>query len=325
VLETGAPTTAAPRVERELFVRRLVATQFTGVDAPDSVIIELLGSMRDVAFRKNKTVFDRGRKPDWFYIVRTGAIELRAGDKPPWKFTAGGTIGIIDALIGRPYERDAIALSDTACLAIRTADYFEMLEDHSAFAREVVAFQALRLQQRHLELPEPETRFRMPSDWRLLRPDAKELGLVERLLVLRKVPAFARSTIQPLVNLARRASSIHFAPGDVIFTEDEESETFWAIAAGKVEIRRDGGPVVVRGPGELIESFAAFGHSRRQYTATAVEPVIMLAIDKDVLFDRMEEHFELTRSVMAYIAAKWEVINQSAVVAQDSSTLQGGG
>jgi CRP-like cAMP-binding protein len=111
----------------------------------------------------------------------------------------------------------------------------------------------------------------------------------------------------------------------VIFRESDEAEHFWVIASGRVAISRDGDDIVERGPGELIESFAAFGHSRRQYTATAVEPVIMLAIDKDVLFDRMEEHFELTRSVMAYIAAKWEVINQSAVVAQDSSTLQGGG
>lgn len=325
MLETGAPT-AVPRVERELFVRRLVATQFTGVDAPDSVIIELLAAMRDVEFRRRQKVFERGRNPDWFYIVRSGAIELVHADQSPWKFTAGSTIGIIDALIDRPYQRSAVALSDSACLAIRTADYFEMLEDHSAFAREVVAFQAVRLQQRHLELPEPETRFRSPSsNWRLLRPDAKELGLVEKLLVLRKVPAFATSTIQPLVSLAKRAKSIHYAEGDVIFSEDEESETFWAIAAGRVEINRGGSRVVERGPGELIESFAAFGHVRRQYTATATRPVIMLAIDKDVLFDRMEEHFELTRSVMAYIASKWDVINQSAVDAQASSTLQGGG
>jgi hypothetical protein len=39
----------------------------------------------------------------------------------------------------------------------------------------------------------------------------------------------------------------------------------------------------------------------------------------------MEEHFELTRSVMAYIAAKSDVINQSQVSAQESSTLHGGG
>ena len=325
MLETSAPTTAVPRVERELFVRRLVATQFTGVDAPDSVIIELLGSMRDVEFRKKQVVFEAGRNPDWFYIVRTGAIELRHDGQAPWKFTAGSTIGIIDALIDRPYQRHAVALTDAACLAIRTAEYFEMLEDHSAFAREVVAFQALRLQQKHLELPEPETRFRRPSQWRLLRPGAKELGLVEKLLVLRKVPAFATSTIQPLVSLAKRARSIQFEPGSVIFEEGEESETFWAIAAGKVKISRGGKTLVERGAGELIESFAAFGHTRRQYTATATEPVIMVAVEKDVLFDRMEEHFELTRSVMAYIAAKWDLINQSSVEAQQSSTLQGGG
>lgn len=325
MLETSAPS-AVPRVERELFVRRLVATQFTGVDAPDSVIIELLGSMREVEFRKKQTVFERGRHPDWFYILRSGAIELVHEDQAPWKFTAGATIGIIDALIDRPYQRTAVALSDSACLAMRSADYFEMLEDHAAFAREVVAFQALRLQQRHLELPEPQRRFRRPSrEWRLLRPGAKELGLVERLLVLRKVPAFSTSTIQPLVSLAKRAKSIHFSSGDVIFKEGDESETFWVIAAGRVKISRGGSKVVERGPGELIESFAAFGAARRQYTATAVVPVTMLAIDKDVLFDRMEEHFELTRSVMAYIASKWDVINQSSVDAQSSSTLQGGG
>lgn len=324
MLETSAPTTV-PRVERELFVRRLVASQFTGVDAPDSVISELLGSMRDVEFRKRQTVFERGRNPDWFYIIRSGVVELRQDDLPPWKFTAGGTFGIIDMLISRPYQRDAVALEATSCLAMRSADYFEMLEDHSAFAREVVAFQALRLQQRHLELPQPEKRFGRPSDWRLLRPNAKELGLVERLLVLRKVPAFSASTIQPLVSLARRASSISFAPGDVIFREGQEAESFWVIAAGRVAISRDGETIVERGPGELIESFAAFGNHRRQYTSTAVTAVVMVAVDKEVLFDRMEEHFELTRSVMAYIAAKWDLINQSTVLAQDTSTLHGGG
>lgn len=323
MLETAAPTTV-PRVERELFVRRLVATQFTGVDAPDSVINELLSSMRDVQFHKRQTVFERGRNPDWFYIIRSGAIELRQEGKPPWKFTTGATFGIIDAMIRRPYQRDAVALDDSSCLAIRTADYFEMLEDHSSFAREVVAFQALRLQQRHLELPQPEKRFARPSEWRLLRPGAKKLGLVERLLVIRKVPAFASSTIQPLVSLAKRATSIVFAPGDVIFREGDEAENFWVIAAGRVAISRDGEEIVERGPGELIESFAAFGHQRRQYTSSAVTDVVMLALDKEVLFDRMEEHFELTRSVMAYVADEWARINQSDAMESGRSTLEGG-
>lgn len=312
-----------PEVERELFVRKLVTAQMAGTDPPESVVAQLIRAMREVHFRAQEVVFARGRSPEWLYVIRAGAIELRRDGEPTWKFTGGSTVGGIDALIGRAHERDAIAIENTSCLAIRSADYFDVLEDHPQFCHQVVAHQAMVLQQKHLELPEPDKRLSKPRGWRLIRPGARELGIVERLLVLHKVPAFAGSSIQPLVSLAERAGSRAIDEGAVLFRQGDQAGTFWVIASGTVEISRDRRRHAVRGAGELIESFASFGHAVRQYTARALAPLVMVAIDKEELFDRMEEHFELTRSVMAYIARAREALNRSE--AEGRSTLQGAG
>jgi CRP-like cAMP-binding protein len=314
---------ASPPVERELFVRQLVATRMAGVDPPESVIAQLTSTFREVRFRKKSVVYERGRHADWFYIIRAGAIELRRDGEPTWKLTDGSTIGILDTLIGRPYERDAVAIADTSCLAIRAQEYFEILEDHPHFSYAVMSFQASRLHLRQLEIGE-SPRPAQPSTWRLLRPGAADLGVVERALVLRKVAAFARSSIQALVSLAERARSESVPRAGVLFRQGEESGTFVAVASGEVSLDRGGAEVARRGPGELVEGLAAFAHEHRQYTATAVEPVVLITIEKDELFDRMEEHFELTRSVMAYVADEWERINRSDAMESGRSTLEGG-
>ncbi len=311
-------------IERELFVRRLASMELAGVDPPESFVNRLLLAARDADFAPGETLFEAGSASDRIYMIRSGVVDLVKEGENPWRFV-DGAVGILDAIIGRLRSRTAVAVERTSCLSVHIDDYFAMLEDHVNFSHQVIRFQAARLHSFHRELPNKEGRFSRPANWRLVRSGARSLGMVERLIVLRQAPAFSSSSIQALVTLAAQARSEHFDSGTVLFRQGDHSNRMAVVAEGRVEIESDGKREAVRGPGELIESYAAFGHQRRLYTAKATTPVVLVSVNEGELFDRMEEHFELTRSVMGYLARKFEQINDSMAARTGSFKVAGTG
>ena len=308
-------------LERELFFRQLPGLRLSGAPPPESMVVAMLGASKDVHHNKGEHLFEEGDPSERIFFLQQGEVELIAEDAVPWKFATWDALGILDSLIGRHHQRTAIAVTPVSSVCIHAEDYFAILEDHVRYTQGLLRNRANWIYENHSKLPNRKERYSMPMKRRLVRKDAVNLGMVERLLILRKVPAFARSSIQPLVSLATGAISESYPKGAVLFREGDVSNRFWVVADGRVEISRDGVREAERGPGELVESAAAFGHLERQFTAKAATDILLVVIEEEELFDRMEEHFELMRSVLAYLAVKWEQVNEAlALGAAETST-----
>ena len=302
-------------VEHELFLR-----QMSSIEPSPNVVNQLLSILRPFICRRGHQFYRRGSAAQYIYFIKQGQVELAAEDGAPWKFSANSVVGILDAIIGRSHTRTATAMTDVEALQLRTDDYYDLLEDNFEFCQLIISDNSTDLLHRSMTL-NPRRLLRGRAEHILVAERVRPFSMVERLLVLRKVTAFLRGSTQALVGLAEQARESQWKAGEVLFREGDPSDNFWVIASGRVQIQRKEPPFEVeRGPGDLVEAYAAFGSKHRAFTATATTPITVLDIHREDLFDQMEAHFELTRSVLAFLASEREKFNQLVANTPDYPT-----
>jgi CRP-like cAMP-binding protein len=346
------------RVERELMVRAGFLAQVSA-----SQVSQLVDHVRDRGFAAGEPLFTQGTPARQLFVIADGEVEV---DGPtPHRLGRGDAVGIIDVALDRCHARTATAVGAVHALALDARDYFEFLEDHPDLALALVAQLAGDLHGQHLALPYPE-RFLGPPRAPLLPAGVRPDTIVERLPVIRHLRPFLRASVQAQVNLADDARDRQLAAGDVLFRAGDPADVVWMIARGTIALGRAGDddlptppprlakgtapvaavsddgvvprPPVLRpgsavvhrllsGPGDLVEHSASLAGGARRFTATALADTVLLGIDREALHDRMEEHFDLVRSVLAFLAGEQERIghvraHQTAAVGAEPPSLR---
>jgi len=285
-------------VQRQLFLRTMSVARPAGGSTE-----ALAKMMRDVFFPAGSKLYSQGEPPEDIYFIVSGSAELRAPDVPPVSFDDRSVLGVMDMLQDIPHARDAVAVTDVRALAIRTEDWLELLEDNFEFSRSAIVNISESSQGIGKELGDAAG-FAEPAGGEGEAPPSRPLNVVERLLVLRALPAFARTRIQALTSLAEIASEVRLSPGEVLFREREPQAAIFAIAIGSVELVSETPAVRARfGPRSLVAGPAAFAPTAG-YTASARAPSVLLKIAREDLFDVMEDKFEVARSVLAFLATE---------------------
>jgi AAA family ATP:ADP antiporter len=113
---------------------------------------------------------------------------------------------------------------------------------------------------------------------------------VDTILALRSLDFFAGLTTRQLAELARVVSERHVESGTVIVRENEFDDQMFFIVDGTVRITKEGAAVSALGPGEFFGEIAVFDGERRSASATADGPVHLLRLERQDLFEVMEEH-----------------------------------
>jgi CRP-like cAMP-binding protein len=289
-------------IEREIFLRSMSLGRFTGTR-------QLGRAMHDVFFEAGSVIYKEGSPADDLYFVVRGTVALTKPGEPPWEFGPRSVVGIIDADQNRPHRRTAVALTDVEALKLSSEDRLEVLEDNFEQARSLILFTSDAVHQLALTLPsggfsEPE-----PTEQEI---EPEELPLVERVLTLRDVPAFRKASIQALVSLAPVAEESRVRAGETLFRVGEVTGVFYVVARGMVELERQAPRISARfGPASIVGGSAAFGDVERSYAARAIQDSVLLRIPEEDFFDVMEDHFDLARSVFAYIAAEREAVMEA--------------
>ena len=125
--------------------------------------------------------------------------------------------------------------------------------------------------------------------------------------LLRGAGLFSAATVQSIARLAAVADEIDAAPGEALCREGDRSERLFVVASGHVEIRHASPEIVARfGPGQIVGGACAAGLAECAWTATAVTPVVALSLRREDVVDVMEDHTELTRSIMMGVSLERE-------------------
>jgi hypothetical protein len=110
-------------------------------------------------------------------------------------------------------------------------------------------------------------------DRRLRRPAGLDL--------LEAIPMFAPLTPGVLESLANSLSRVSVAAGEVVLQEGADSDRFYVIESGLVEVTQEGAVLRREGPGEFFGEIGLLRDVPRTATVTAVEDTEMLVLERE--------------------------------------------
>ncbi|MEO6029889.1 MAG: cyclic nucleotide-binding domain-containing protein [Candidatus Binatia bacterium] len=113
---------------------------------------------------------------------------------------------------------------------------------------------------------------------------------VDTILHLRSLDFFGGLTTRQLAELARVVTEQHVQSGVTIVREGEFDDQMFFIVTGQVRISKDGATVSALGPGEFFGEIAVFDGERRSASGISEGPVQLLRLERQDLFEVMEEH-----------------------------------
>jgi MFS family permease len=115
---------------------------------------------------------------------------------------------------------------------------------------------------------------------RMRRLDAR-LTAPFGLALLQGVPMFTPLTLATVEALARKLVRAAVSAGDVVLLEGEESDRFFVIESGLVEVTQGGAVLRREGPGEFFGEIGLLRDVPRTATVTAVEDTVLRTLGRD--------------------------------------------
>jgi MFS family permease len=116
------------------------------------------------------------------------------------------------------------------------------------------------------------------------------------LPLLQAIPMFAPLKPITLDTLARALDRVEVPAGRVIINEGDESDRFFVIESGRVQVTAaDGHALREEGPGEYFGEIGLLRDVPRTATITAVEPCVLLALPREDFLDAVTGQGEARR------------------------------
>ena len=130
------------------------------------------------------------------------------------------------------------------------------------------------------------------------RLGSQMLTLLEKVNVLQKAPMFQAVRTESLGRVAAIAQEVIFEPNQLLFREDDASDTMFVLLEGEVALLRNGQPAQKMSPHYVVGALGLLAGDPRSESAMAIQPTRALQIDQQEFYDAMAEDFNITRAIM---------------------------
>ncbi len=138
------------------------------------------------------------------------------------------------------------------------------------------------------------------------------IGTLERILYLKKVPAFSQLPNDSLAALAELLRERSFPKDAVVQREGEPVSRIQFVLDGYIRASRGGTPVAGAGPGTPMGALAVLARDSRGYLGIADVDSFTLELDADALFEVCEDHFVIVHRTLQYLS-RWAISVQQRV------------
>ncbi|MEO6600695.1 MAG: cyclic nucleotide-binding domain-containing protein [Polyangiaceae bacterium] len=288
----------AERVKRELLLRSLFPAM------PASMHVRFIELLEDLELAPGQLAFAQGDPPDRFLFLTEGRVALESEGMQSIEFSGFAVVGVVDAVLERPRLRACRALEPSKALVVRSADWFDLLEDNAEVARAATrnfATQLHALWQQHAKRA-PE--ISIPP--RGVRPP--KLDTYDKIVALRQADFLRRAGMQAVASLASVAETVVLNASESLFEVGDDGENFYVVATGLIELRHGSGLRFVHDAGDLVGGPAPFCGALPSYSARALSDSVVLRIQQQEFYDQAEEHGRLLRGTLAYLASQLEAL-----------------
>ena len=269
-----------------------------------SDLAPLAASLRSRKFQKGDVLLQEDQPPRSFYMLLTGSVTMIRHGLAFRTITAPGGVGFLSLLARTAGGTEAIADSAVETFELRGEALEDLFEDQFSVVLATLKFLAEALVQENVDRVPPP--YSPPDENFDLLIGARELGLVERIYLLRRTVAFRHTNVNSTARLARRLKEIRveagktmWKPGDVpegsVFVVKGRMHLAWKNTRG-TPVRQDVGPGYIVGGGESITGLP------RWNTLVADEDVVYLLGSQEALIDMFEDDTEVALQFMSMMA-----------------------
>jgi len=290
------------RVKRELLLRSLFPQM------PAAAHVRLIELLEDVNLEAGAVAFKPGDLPDHFLFLIEGRLALEREGVRSIEFSGFSVVGVVDAILDRPRQRGCRALEPSKAMRIRSADWFDLLEDNAEVARAGIRNFSSQLHKLWRDLAPRLPRHSDPPPG--IVPSALEN--YDKILALRQASFLRRAGMQAIAGLATVAETEVLQPGETLFEVGNSGEDFFVIAAGLIDLSNGSGFHFTHDAGDVVGGPAAFCNALPNYAASARGPAVVLRIPQQEFYDQAEEHGRLLRGTLAYLALELEVLQAAS-------------
>jgi putative peptide zinc metalloprotease protein len=218
-------------------------------DVPEEVLSDLAGRVRLRILHPGEPIFRQGDRPDAFYIVRTGSVQIE--DEDP---ETGDTRILRTMSRGESFGEMGLLGSHRRQATVRAADDVELFSvDKGTFDR------------------------LLADDMR-----APDFGhTMQALAELRELSVFHGLDSEQLNGILEHGEWITATPGDRLVTQGEAGDRFYVIESGRAEIVRDGTVIDFVSKGMYFGEVALLRDVPRTATVVATTPMRVFALDRE--------------------------------------------
>ncbi len=131
------------------------------------------------------------------------------------------------------------------------------------------------------------------------------LTIIEKVIFLQDIEAFAEIATEQLSHIASITEEIELEPDMTIIRQGEPAESLYFVVEGKIRLDRDGQDYGV------IEEKGSFGlwslfdnEHLNIASATTLEPTRLLKIDREEFFEIVADYVEITQGLFKSLARK---------------------
>lgn len=130
------------------------------------------------------------------------------------------------------------------------------------------------------------------------------LTVVEKVIFLQNVDIFEQVPAEQLSYIAAIAEEVSYPKGDVIFKENEPSDSLYLVIEGKVNLHRDGQQVLAAGAKDAFGTWSLLDNETQVVTATVTEDARLLRIERNDFVDLLADNVQVTQGVLKTLVKK---------------------
>ena len=218
-------------------------------DLPEEVLSDLAGRVRLRILRPGEPVFRQGDRPDAFYVVRSGSVQIEDEDPDTGDTRVLRTMGG-----GESFGELGLLGAQRRQATVRAIDEVELFEvDKGTFDRLLAE-----------EMRAPDFGHTMQA-----------------LAELRELPIFHGLDSEQLTVILEHGTWTTIAPGEELIAQGERGDRFYAIAAGRADVIRDGDVVDAVSKGMYVGEVALLRDVPRTATVRATTPMRVFALERE--------------------------------------------
>jgi CRP-like cAMP-binding protein/Zn-dependent protease len=218
-------------------------------DLPEDLLSDLAGRVHLRILRPGTPIFRQGDRPDAFYVVRTGRVQIEDEDPDTGDVRVLRTMGR-----GESFGEMGLLGSHRRQATVRAIDQVELFEiDERTFDRLLAE-----------EMRAPDFGHTMQA-----------------LAELREFPIFHGLDSEQLTQILEHGGWLTVGPGEELIREGEPGDRFYVIASGQAEISREGVHLDSVSKGMYVGEVALLRDVPRTATVRATTPMRVFALDRE--------------------------------------------